>query len=211
MIEKFHMLTLVERDVGMSKDGRKLCLWICDCGNYISKPYGRVSKGSPTHCGCQSTINRSNASKTHGGKYSREYSSWQAMRRRCENPDDKDYHRYGAKGISVCREWTESFATFRDHIGPRPKGMTVDRIDTKKGYEPGNVRWATPKTQACNRSDTYVWYIKGSVFISLYDAASHFSVSGQTVHRWVNGAFDKRRGTLTKPRTDCYALEKYPS
>lgn len=211
MGEKFHMLTLVDRDVGMSKDGRKLCLWLCDCGNSISKPYGRVSNGSPKHCGCRTKFNMSEANKIHGGRGSAEYSSWMAMRRRCENPDDKDYSRYGAKGILVCPEWSKSFEAFRDHIGPRPEGMTVDRIDSRKGYEPGNVRWATPKTQNCNRTDTYFWHIKGMEFISISDAARHFHVSAQTVHRWVNGAFDKRRGTFTEPRKDCYAVRKYPS
>lgn len=81
------------------------------------------------------------------------YKSWDCMWQRCENPKDLSYPRYGARGIRVCERWA-LFANFVADMGVRPAGMTLDRIDNEKGYEPGNCRWATDSDQSRNRSST---------------------------------------------------------
>jgi hypothetical protein len=70
--------------------------------------------------------------------------------------DSKRDHadRYIGRGITVCAEWLgpEGFAAFFAHIGPKPDpSYTVERIDNDKGYEPGNVRWATRAEQNQNK------------------------------------------------------------
>lgn len=73
---------------------------------------------------------------------------------RCHNPNHSGYKWYGAQGIYVCEEWRKDFPAFLGHIGTAPGShYTVDRIDRSKGYEAGNVRWATPKEQANNKSN----------------------------------------------------------
>jgi len=45
-----------------------------------------------------------------------------------------------------------AFAAYADaELGPRPIGMSIDRIDNNAGYVPGNLRWATYTTQNRNR------------------------------------------------------------
>lgn len=93
------------------------------------------------------------------------YPTWQGFRSRCLNPKDSGYPNYGGRGIGVCVEWAKSFEPFRDyceeHLGPKPEGMSIDRIDNEGHYEPGNVRWATPKEQASNTRSNLMLTIGG--------------------------------------------------
>lgn len=78
------------------------------------------------------------------------------MKRRCFDEKDKDYKNYGALGIKVCDEWRYNFMSFLIYINlaPSPE-LTLDRIDSSKDYEPGNVRWASRELQNLNRVTTH--------------------------------------------------------
>lgn len=74
------------------------------------------------------------------------------MRHRCRNPKNPFFKQYGARGITVCDEWFNSFQTFLDDMGKRPTlGHTLDRIDGTQGYSKANCRWATKSEQGQNR------------------------------------------------------------
>ena len=78
------------------------------------------------------------------------YSSWVSMRGRCKYPGVRSFEHYGGRGIEVCERW-QVFENFLADLGVRPKGKTLDRIDSDGNYEPGNVRWATLQEQAGNK------------------------------------------------------------
>jgi hypothetical protein len=78
------------------------------------------------------------------------------MKSRCLDPDCKDYPRWGGVGITIHREWIDSFEAFFRDVGSRPKGTSLDRIVPELGYHPGNVRWATPIEQARNKKNLVV-------------------------------------------------------
>jgi hypothetical protein len=74
------------------------------------------------------------------------------MKDRCSNPKNVKYHLYGARGIRVCERWKDFAAFLADVRLPPAPGYTLDRYPDPDGdYEPGNVRWATPKEQRHNR------------------------------------------------------------
>jgi hypothetical protein len=65
------------------------------------------------------------------------------MIRRCTDPKNKAWPRYGGRGITVCDRWRNSFDAFISDLGERPGVFHLDRIDPGGNYEPGNVRWTS--------------------------------------------------------------------
>lgn len=78
-----------------------------------------------------------------------------AIRRCTDKSDARNWPRYGGRGISVCAEWTADRRAFADYIRGLPGAddprRSLDRIDNDRGYEPGNLRWATPSEQLRNQ------------------------------------------------------------
>lgn len=80
------------------------------------------------------------------------YPTWRAMKIRCFNPRHHEHHRYGGRGIRIHPPWVSSYGCFARElvaeIGPRPPGLTLDRIDNDGNYEPGNLRWLSRSEQS---------------------------------------------------------------
>ena len=74
------------------------------------------------------------------------------MRNRCDYACSGNYSRYGAVGVTYVSDW-KSYDKFLEDVGERPEGMTLDRIDSSKGYSKENCRWATPSQQQSNRKN----------------------------------------------------------
>ena len=125
---------------------------LCSCGNYHNSTSANLKQGKTKSCGCIRSTRTGNMHRTHSDSNSKEFSAWHGMKTRCLN---KKYHRYkdhGGRGITICSEWINSYEKFLSHVGRAPsKNHSIDRINNEGNYEPGNVKWSTPKEQANNR------------------------------------------------------------
>jgi hypothetical protein len=124
----------------------------CDCGGFAELESSSLKGGtSKRHCGCIKQANNYRHGHATANNPSSTYQCWSAMKRRCENPNCKDWDDYGGRGIIVCDRW-QKFENFLLDMGEKPKGLSIDRYPDNDGnYEPGNVRWATDIEQANNK------------------------------------------------------------
>jgi hypothetical protein len=123
---------------------------VCDCGASVVVKSYRLRVGKTRSCGCWRVDNARVQFTTHGMKRTRTYRTWMSMSNRCRDPNGKNFHYYGGRGIAVCERWRK-FENFLADMGERPDGRTLDRRDNDRGYEPDNCRWATLIEQRRNQ------------------------------------------------------------
>lgn len=163
--QKFGKLTVIKlhhiEDVPTKTWMRHIEYYLCkcECGKECVRNKQHLTRTSQpvTSCGC---LKKAQALKmvemhvTHRQTKTPLYRRWDCIKRRCADTRPDKWRRYGARGITVCEEWRNSFEAFRDWAlthGYKPE-LTIDRIDNDKGYSPDNCRWITPFEQNRNQS-----------------------------------------------------------
>lgn len=136
-------------------------------------------------------VRAENPNFQHGQSYTQVYRVWAAMKDRCTNSRNVRWHRYGGRGVKVCKRWL-AFANFLEDMGPRPDGTTLERKKNNIGYRPSNCIWATSYDQSRNRSTTR-WLTHGGETLCVSDWAKRFGMTRNTFNYRLN------KGTLRWP------------
>ena len=158
--QKFGYLTALYIDE--NRVNTKHTYWICECvcGKKRSLQTHQLTTGKVTSCGCQNLRKKKSNIIAHNHRL---YNLYNSMLGRCYNPKCINYKYYGAKGISVCDEWKNSFETFV--VWANQNGyndtLSIDRIDNSKGYNPENCRWVEMREQYINKKYTALYTHNG--------------------------------------------------
>ena len=131
---------------------------------------------------------------------SKEFRAWRDMRYRCTSPAKADSYR--DRGIRVDEGWASNFKKFLHEVGPAPTAMHwLERIDNNRGYEPGNVCWATVKEQTRNRRTNRLLTHDGAT-APVVVWAERTGIPATAIYARLDLGWDPTRILTTPPRND---------
>lgn len=169
--KRYGRLTVKEKAKSRVTNGGKsrLAMWlcVCDCGLSVTVSGHDLRRGNTTSCGCARRENLLQANTTHGdsprGHMTRLYRIWANINTRCCNPHFAEFKHYGGKGIknefesyAQFKEWAYANG-YREQPPGTPPGekLSIDRVDTGKGYSPENCRWISLSENSSRRNRDY--------------------------------------------------------
>ena len=179
--QQFGRLTAIKQ-VGYNNNNGAKWLCKCVCGNTIVTYSSALRRGVSKSCGCLNQELRLSRKK-HGMHKTKLYSAWSHMKQRCFNPKCKSYENYGGRGITVCKEWTDSFEAFRDWAFDNgySEELTLDRIDNNGNYTPDNCRWASMAVQERNKRNNHYVTFNGEM-MTMSECARKAGVSRNSLN-----------------------------
>lgn len=181
--QRFGNLTAVKR---LSK-GKYGFNWECrcDCGETYEVLARSLKSGNTFRCAKCAKAAIGDGNRKHGMSDTKIYRIWASMIGRCENPDNARFSDYGGRGVTVCERW-HTFENFYADMGERPAGMSIDRVENDKGYEPENCRWATIVEQNNNRRSNVIIEVDGQAR-TLTAWARHLGISRRRFYTMKDG------------------------
>ena len=151
--KKFGRLTVVARAEN-TRHGAARWEVVCACGNVKTVRTDQLTTGSTVSCGCYAKEAAGARLRTHGRTDTFEFRVWTAMKKRCTYEKHPRYHRYGGRGISVCKRW-DKFENFLADMGECPfERGSIERKNNNRGYSPSNCIWLPKDQQSKNRTFT---------------------------------------------------------
>ena len=153
------------------KDKRGEALWkcICECGQTRNVIGSHLRKGATQSCGClakeltsiRAAKQHTKGNTKHNGSKTRLYTTWENMKTRCFNKNNRNFKWYGEIGVTVCPEWLkfENFQKWAQESGYK-EDLTIERKNPFGNYEPSNCTWIPKSEQRKNQRRSKEWVRK---------------------------------------------------
>lgn len=203
--KKYGLLTIVE-DLGTVDKYRRVSAK-CECGNIKLFRLSDIQKGGSTNCGCVRKAYLRSKNTKHGESGTKLYRRWKGIIERCNYKNHFAYHRYGGRGISVCKEWIDDFLTFKEWaVNNGYQGFgEVDRINNDGNYEPNNCRIVTRKQNCRNKSNNHNATMNGETKCLSEWAEQYNTTPDLLYHRINNMGWSLEKALSVKRKYRIYA------
>lgn len=204
--QEFGRWTVLEYVHEKGKHGKWKC--VCRCGT-IKLLYSSSLLGDGTNsCGCWRPEKSRIKATTHGEARTPLYGLWAGIKRRCYNKNDRNYLRYGARGIVIeYAPWITDYTSFRDWalVNGYEKGLEIDRRDNSKGYSPDNCQFIT-KTENLNNTRTNHWILAfgETKTIAQWSRDPRCSISAIQLNQRIHEGMDSERAIVSPMREGAY-------
>lgn len=160
-------------------DPTRLIVWEyqCDCGNlyesggaWVTAQLKNATNPKAPSCGCLNKETTRELRLTHGMSKHPLFWVWSQMVERCHNPDNINYHKYGAKGVYVCDAWRKSSTEFMNWALTNgwEKGLHLDKdilshtLEHPLCYSPETCQFISISE---NSRSTKKWLIKNKLLM----------------------------------------------
>jgi len=183
--KRFDKLTVIKLDHITNRRSYWLCR--CDCGKeMVRRSDSFTQKGFKSCRQCNESYNHL---KGLQHKYKKLYAVMYNMRDRCNNPNNREYFRYGGRGINVCNEWldNETFIKWALNNGYK-EGLSIERIDVNGDYEPSNCKWI-PISEQCNNTRRTVWIEYKGEKHNINQWARLLGFNKNTFYNWIRKGY----------------------
>lgn len=179
---KYGRLTVISF-AGYNKHQRTLWQCRCECGAITVVQGSCMRSGHTKSCGCLEKETKKKNNLKHGLRRHPLYGRWLNVKDRCLNPHNSHYKDYGGRGIEICQEWKDDFKSFYDWAVSNgyEKGLSIERIDVNKGYNPENCTWITLAEQAKNKRNS-LWIDDNGVKKKVHDIAKENGLAPSTIY-----------------------------
>lgn len=178
---------------------------ICVCSRIKYFVFSALVKGKTKSCGCKMPILLSSYKVDHACHRRNEpthpiYNSYNGMKKRCYNVDDKAYVNYGGRGIKICKEWLISFKDFLKWSLENgwERGLSIERIDNNKNYCPNNCKRATRLEQNRNqRKNIFITAFYETKCLSEWILDSRCKIGIRGLSKRVKGGWNHEKAIIT--------------